>query len=245
MTPRTLLIEATGDTTGVKVTPASLALGPMQRGMVVVSLTLGVDQPLGEERDLLIWVRGCREYFFRWTVTVASRGIDACEEVEVEEDCLKILALYQPVAIDLRFVVAVLKMNNDLERMADTAVNIARRAEYLASQPQVDLPPSLTDMTQKVQGMVKQSLDAMVQGDTALARKVCVADREVDQLNKAMHVWIQEEMRKHPDQIERLMHTLSISRHLERIGDLATNVAEDVIYTVEGEIVRHRTQAYH
>ena len=72
-------------------------------------------------------------------------------EVEVEEDCLKILALYQPVAIDLRFVVAVLKMNNDLERMADTAVNIARRAEYLASQPQVDLPPHLTDMTQKVQ----------------------------------------------------------------------------------------------
>jgi phosphate transport system protein len=166
-------------------------------------------------------------------------------EVEVEEDCLKILALYQPVAIDLRFVVAVLKMNNDLERMADTAVNIARRAEYLASQPQVDLPPRLTDMTQKVQGMVKQSLDAMVQGDTALARKVCVADREVDQINKAMHVWIQEEMRKHPNQIERLMHTLSISRHLERIGDLATNVAEDVIYTVEGEIVRHRTQAYH
>jgi phosphate transport system protein len=166
-------------------------------------------------------------------------------EVEVEEDCLKILALYQPVAIDLRFVVAVLKMNNDLERMADTAVNIARRAEYLASQPQVDLPPRLTDMTQKVQGMVKQSLDAMVQGDTALARKVCVADREVDQLNKAMHVQIQEEMRKHPDQLERLMHALSISRHLERIGDLATNVAEDVIYTVEGEIVRHRTQAYH
>jgi phosphate transport system protein len=100
-------------------------------------------------------------------------------------------------------------------------------------------------MTQKVQGMVKQSLDAMVQGDTALARKVCVADREVDQLNKAMHVQIQEEMRKHPDQLERLMHALSISRHLERIGDLATNVAEDVIYTVEGEIVRHRTQAYH
>jgi phosphate transport system protein len=165
-------------------------------------------------------------------------------EVEVEEDCLQILALYQPVAIDLRFVVAVLKMNNDLERMADTAVNIARRAEYLASQPQVDLPPSLTDMTQKVQTMVKQSLDALVQGDPALARKVCVADREVDQLNKAMHVRIQEEMRKHPDQVERLLHTLSVSRHLERIGDLATNVAEDVIYTVQGEIVRHRTQAY-
>lgn len=165
-------------------------------------------------------------------------------EVEVEEDCLKILALYQPVAIDLRFVVAVLKMNNDLERMADTAVNIARRAEYLANYPQVDLPSNLTDMTQKVQTMVKQSLDALVEGDTALARKVCVSDREVDQLNKEMHVRIQQEIRAHPEQVERLIHTLSISRHLERIGDLATNVAEDVIYTVEGEIVRHRTVAY-
>jgi phosphate transport system protein len=165
-------------------------------------------------------------------------------EVEVEEDCLKILALYQPVAIDLRFVVAVLKMNNDLERMADTAVNIARRAEYLAHYPYANLPPSLAEMTQKVQTMVRQSLDALVQGDTALARKVCVADREVDQLNKEMHVRIQQEIREHPDQVERLIHTLSVSRHLERIGDLATNVAEDVIYTVEGEIVRHRTAAY-
>jgi len=165
-------------------------------------------------------------------------------EVEVEEDCLKILALYQPVAIDLRFVVAVLKMNNDLERMADTAVNIARRAEYLAQYPQVDLPPSLAEMTQKVQAMVQQSLDALVHGDTALARKVCVADREVDSLNRAMHVRIQQEIREHPDQVARLIHTLSVSRHLERIGDLATNVAEDVIYTVEGEIVRHRMATY-
>ena len=105
-------------------------------------------------------------------VTEGDDEIDEME-VEVEEDCLKILALYQPVAIDLRFVVAVLKMNNDLERMADTAVNIARRAEYLASQPQVDLPPSLTDMTQKVQTMVKQSLDALVQSDTPWRAK-CV-----------------------------------------------------------------------
>jgi phosphate transport system protein len=165
-------------------------------------------------------------------------------EVEVEEDCLKILALYQPVAIDLRFVVAVLKMNNDLERMADTAVNIARRAEYLAQYPQVDLPPSLTEMTQKVQAMVKQSLDALVQSDTALARKVCVADREVDVLNRDMHVRIQQQIQERPDQVERLIHTLSVSRHLERIGDLATNVAEDVIYTVEGEIVRHRIASY-
>ncbi len=175
-----------------------------------------------------------------------AEGDDEIDEMEVEgeEDCLKILALYQPVAIDLRFVVAVLKMNNDLERMADTAVNIARRAEYLARYPQIDLPPSLAEMTQKVQAMVQQSLDALVQGDTALARKVCVADREGAQLNRAVHVRIQQEIREHPDQGERLIHTLSVSRHLERIGDLATNVAEDVIYTVEGEIVRHRIATY-
>lgn len=165
-------------------------------------------------------------------------------EVDVEEDCLKILALYQPVAIDLRFVVAVLKMNNDLERMADTSVNIARRAEYLANWPNIEVPLPLTEMAQKVQTMVQESLDALIQSDATLARKVCVADREVDQLNRQMHVDIQRDMKEHPDQIERLIHTLSVSRHLERIGDLATNVAEDVIYTVEGEIVRHRTAAY-
>lgn len=165
-------------------------------------------------------------------------------EVEVEEDCLKILALYQPVAIDLRFVIAVLKMNNDLERMADTAVNIARRAEYLATQPQVAIPPMLLEMADRVQRMVTQSLDALVRSDATLARTVCLADREVDQINRQMHVDIQQEIRQTPDQVERLIHTLSVSRHLERIGDLATNVAEDVIYTVEGEIVRHRTSAY-
>lgn len=166
-------------------------------------------------------------------------------EVEVEEECLKILALYQPVAIDLRFVIAVLKMNNDLERMADTAVNIARRAEYLAtSWPQIEVPQMLMEMAQKVQGMVQQGLDALVHSDATLARTVCRADREVDTLNRQMHVDIQHAIKNSPDQVERLIHTLSVSRHLERIGDLATNVAEDVIYTVEGEIVRHRTSAY-
>ena len=175
-----------------------------------------------------------------------AKGDDEVDEmeVEVEEDCLKILALYQPVAIDLRFVVAVLKMNNDLERIADTCVNIARRAEYLANWPNLEVPQLLIEMAQKAQTMVQQSLDALIQSDVELARKVCGADREVDQLNKQMHVDIQQEMKEHPDQIERLIHTLSVSRHLERIGDLATNVAEDVIYTVEGEIVRHRTAAY-
>jgi phosphate transport system protein len=161
-------------------------------------------------------------------------------EVDVEEECLKILALYQPVAVDLRFVVAVLKINNDLERMGDHAVNIADRAAYLATFPKLDVPPELDEMARRTQTMVKHSLDALVESDTELARQVCAADQEIDQYNRTMHVLIQDQMRSNPDQIERLLHLLSVSRHLERIADLATNVAEDVIYTVEGAIVRHR-----
>jgi phosphate transport system protein len=165
-------------------------------------------------------------------------------EVDVEEDCLKILALHQPVAIDLRLVVAVLKINNDLERMADHAVNIARRAEYLATYSDVDLPPDLEVMLHRTQTMVRQSLDALVNQDTTLARKVCHDDEEVDQLNRKMHVLIQDQIRTNPDRVEQFVHQLSVSRQLERIADLATNVAEDVVYTVEGEIIRHRTAAY-
>lgn len=165
-------------------------------------------------------------------------------EVDVEEDCLKILALHQPVAIDLRLVVAVLKINNDLERMADHAVNIARRAEYLATYSAVELPADLELMLHKTQTMVRQSLDALVNQDTTLARKVCRDDEEVDQLNRQMHTLIQDRIRADPERVEQLIHQLSVSRQLERIADLATNVAEDVIYTVEGEIIRHQTAAY-
>ena len=165
-------------------------------------------------------------------------------EVDVEEDCLKILALYQPVAIDLRFVVAVLKINNDLERMADHAVNIARRAEYLTTYPDATLPLDLEVMVQKTQTMVRESLDAFVRQDKGLARQVCAADKEVDQLNRQMHVLIQQQIRANPERVEQLIHQLSVSRQLERISDLATNVAEDVVYTVEGVIIRHRTASY-
>ena len=176
-------------------------------------------------------------------VAAGEDEVDAME-VDVEEECLKILALYQPVAVDLRFVVAVLKINNDLERMADHAVNIARRAEYLATFPKLDVPPELAEMAPRTQTMVKHSLDALVQSDTKLARQVCASDNEVDQYNRKMHVLIQDQIRSNPDQVDRLLHLLSVSRHLERIADLATNVAEDVIYTVEGVIVRHRVAAF-
>ena len=161
-------------------------------------------------------------------------------EVEVEEECLKILALYQPVAADLRFVVAVLKINNDLERMGDLAQNIAKRVAYLAKADPMDLPIDFRSMAAKAQSMVKQSLDALVNADTALARQVRTEDDEVDQARQRIRNQIMDAIRRHPDRVEYLLKFNSVSKHLERLADMATNVAEDVIYMVEGEIVRHR-----
>jgi phosphate transport system protein len=161
-------------------------------------------------------------------------------EVDVEEECLKILALYQPVAADLRFVVAVLKINNDLERMGDLAQNIAKRVAYLAKADPMDLPIDFRGMAAKAQTMVKQSLDALVNADTALARQVRAEDDEVDQARQRIRNQIMEAIRQHPDRVEYLLKFNSVSKHLERLADMATNVAEDVIYMVEGEIVRHR-----
>jgi len=161
-------------------------------------------------------------------------------EVEVEEDCLKILALYQPVAADLRFVVAILKINNDLERIGDLARNIAKRVNYLSKSDPIELPFSLREMTTKVQSMVKMSLDALVNGDQSMARQVCVEDDIVDDQRKMIAEHIISLIKKIPERTEYLLKLNSVSKHLERIADMATNIAEDVIYMVEGEIVRHR-----
>jgi phosphate transport system protein len=164
-------------------------------------------------------------------------------EVEVEEEVLKTLALYQPVAADLRFVVAVLKINNDLERMGDLARNIAKRVLFLMQCERIDLPGDFRSMATKTQAMVKQSLDALVNSDPALARTVRAADDDVDQLRRNIQQAIEQQIVKQPAQTECLMRLTSVSRHLERIADMATNIAEDVIYMVEGEIVRHNRRA--
>jgi len=165
-------------------------------------------------------------------------------EVEVEEECLKILALHQPVAIDLRFIIAVLKINNDLERIGDLAVNIAERAVFLATQPPVQLDFDFLGMTQKVQAMLKKSLDALVTMSCDLAYQVIAGDDQVDALNRQMYMTVQQNVRLHPEHVESLIHLLSVSRHLERIGDHATNIAEDVIYMIQGDIVRHKVEDY-
>ena len=165
-------------------------------------------------------------------------------EVEIEEDCLKILALHQPVAVDLRFIVAVLKINSDLERIGDLAVNIAERAAYLATHATPEGLIDLPGMAARGHAMLRDSLQALVNLDVRLARQVCDADDEVDDLNRQIYDRVQEEIRKCPENLGPLIHLLSVSRHIERIADLATNIAEDVIYMVEGEIVRHQTEDY-
>ncbi|NDC54659.1 MAG: phosphate transport system regulatory protein PhoU [Planctomycetia bacterium] len=161
-------------------------------------------------------------------------------EVEVEEECLKILALYQPVAADLRFVVAVLKINNDLERMGDLARNIAKRVPQLAAGAPVDLPPEIRTMAMLAQEMVKQSLDSVVNADPTLARQVREEDDAVDAARQQIRRRILQGIKARPEQLENLLRVNSVSKHIERIADMATNVAEDVIYMVEGDIVRHR-----
>ena len=165
-------------------------------------------------------------------------------EVDMEEECLKILALHQPVAVDLRFIVAVLKINSDLERVGDLAVNIAEQAAYLATQEPVDVPFDFPGMAEKTQWMLNRSLDALVNMDSDLARKVCASDDEVDAINREMYGQVQEGIRKRLDQMGCLIRLLEVSRNLERIADLATNVAEDVVYMTDGEIIRHRAEDF-
>jgi phosphate transport system protein len=165
-------------------------------------------------------------------------------EVNVEEDCLKILALHQPVAIDLRFIITSLMINNDLERIGDLAVNIAECSQLLSSQKPVDMPFDFEAMAEKTEAMVKKSLDALINIDCDLAGEVCQADDEIDAINRHMYDQVKDQIKQNPENIEALIHLLSVSRHLERIADHATNIAEDVIYMVKGEIVRHQTEKY-
>lgn len=162
------------------------------------------------------------------------------KEVEVEEDCLKILALHQPVASDLRFVIAALKINNDLERVGDLAVNIAERVKFLIDSNTLDHSFDFTSMVDKTRKMLTESLNALIHVDTTLARAILKADQEVDDLHKKTYNQVYDTIAKNPHKVKELVNYLSISRNLERIADYATNIAEDVIYMAEGTIVRHQ-----
>ena len=161
-------------------------------------------------------------------------------EVDLEEECLKMLALYQPVANDMRFIIAILKITNDLERIGDLSVNIAERALYMSQVERPEVPFSLYEMAEITRDMLRKCLDAVVNGDAQLALKVCAMDDKVDAINRDIYDHIKGLMGESSNEITQLLSILSAARHLERIADHATNIAEDVIYMIEGKIIRHR-----
>ncbi len=167
-----------------------------------------------------------------------DKAVDTME-IEVEEECLKVFALHQPVATDLRFIVAVLKINNDLERIGDLTVNIAERSLVLAEKGDFVFSSNFPTMMEKARLMLKQCLDALVNLDSKQALAVCAADDEVDALYREMFEKVKTGIIQDSGQIDCYLQMLSISRHLERIADHATNIAEDVIYMIEGSIIRH------
>jgi len=165
-------------------------------------------------------------------------------EVGVEEECLKTLALYQPVAHDLRYVVAMLKINHDMERVGDLAVNIAERAVILCDTTPPGKDYGLADMARRVQIMLRRSIDALLNYDVALAREIWLSDDGIDEANRKAIDAMEAEIERNPSQCRSLLALIGVSRTLERIGDHATNIAKDVIYMIEGEIVRHRSRQF-
>ena len=163
-------------------------------------------------------------------------------EVRIEQLGLKILALHQPVASDLRRVAAVLRINGDLERMADLAEHIARRAKkVVGSSKPVPIPLEIEAMASEALESVHGSLDALTRGDVELARKVIAGDRQIDRHRRAVHRELKESIRRDPDRVSTWLRLINISRNLERVADHATNIAEGVVYIKEGRIIRHET----
>ena len=161
-------------------------------------------------------------------------------EVHLEEECLKMLALHQPVAVDLRRIATVMKVNNDLERIADLAVSIAQRAKAMDEHPGFPIPEQLPRMVVLSTQMVRGVMDAFVNMDAQAARRIMAIDTEVDQYNCDIIADLQVFMQQRPELVPAALHCFSAVRHVERISDHATNIAEDVVYLVEGDIVRHR-----
>ncbi len=161
-------------------------------------------------------------------------------EVEIEEDCLKILALHQPFAGDLRRIATVMKINVELERMADLSCNIAERAECMHQHPFFPMPDELPSMVVEAKKMIRMALNSFVESDADAARVVISLDAEVDRYNLEIISELKLLMGQDPTLVEPALHCFSASRHIERVADLAENIAEDVIYLVDGDIVRHQ-----
>ncbi|MBN2716573.1 MAG: phosphate signaling complex protein PhoU [Deltaproteobacteria bacterium] len=222
-----------------------------REGCVLANTTLIVKEIEKLKQKLLLLGGKVEENFNKAVKAVDERDVGMAEdvinaddlidqmEVEIEEECLKILALHQPVARDLRFIVTALKVNNDLERIDDHSVSIARHALFFANQPIFKFPFDYMAMSSMTRKMLKLSLDSLVQLDQAKAISVGAMDDAVDDMNRSMYDASEKGMKANPDQISMYVHAMGMSRTFERIADLSTNIAEDVIYLISGQIVRH------
>ncbi len=220
-------------------------------------MTKHLDRELQSLRSSLVEQFGIVEQMIQRSVrSLVERNSDLADQViagdaqvdktdiYIEEECLKLLALHQPVATDMRWLVTVVKTNSELERMADLACNIAERAKSLSFLPLYPVPDEIHEMVSISTRMVRDALDSFVERDPEKAAAVINEDDRVDALNRKVIDQLQETMRQTPDNVEPALHCFSASRQLERIADLAENIAEDVIYLVEGTIVRHKHDAF-
>lgn len=213
------------------------------------------DQELeGLKQSLLRMATMAEEAVSKSLASVTTRDSDLAREVitgdinlnrmelEIEEKSFRLLALRQPVATDLRLITATTRIATTLERIGDQGVNIAERALELNSRPPLDLPIDLKTMSDLALGMVRTSIDAFVQQDPKLAVQVCQRDAEVDLLDDEYTHQILDAMIKESRWVTRLHHFIIIVRNLERIADLATNIAEDIVFIVEGRVIKHRCE---
>jgi len=196
------------------------------------------------EEQLFLAIKAVEEFDAELAQTVVSRDdrIDQME-VEVEEECLKVMALHQPVAIDLRLLVAVIKINSDLERIGDMAVNIAETVSFLKAHEKDSRHGfDFRIMAERTRLLFRKSLDSLVNLDEDMATDVCASDDEIDKLHRQMYGLVEERIQQDPTRVGVYLRYLLISRNLERVGDHATNIAEDVLYMVKGRIVRHNLE---
>jgi len=166
-------------------------------------------------------------------------------EIEVESQCLQFLGLQQPVARDLRFLVAAIRLSNDLERIGDHAVNIAQGAVNLAEIPQGKFPEDLPRMAERTTAMLRDSVSAWLTADTALAREVCHRDAEIDELKATIRAKLTNTMLHDPKVVPRALELVLVSRNLERVADLATNIAEEAIFVTEARVIKHHADEKH
>ncbi len=186
----------------------------------------------------LVAVIGANENLAREVID-DDEAIDR-KEVQIEKKCLEILALMQPVAQDLRFITSVMKINSDLERMGDSAVSIARRTIHFAKRERIEMPKDLKRMSELAIEMVLGSLQALIHQNATEAKQIRDKDKGVDDLQGAMFKYVKEQILKNPQAVSVWLDVFTITHRIERIADLATNICEEVIYMVEGTIVRHQ-----